>query len=152
MAPMHKPAGHGAKLYPAFYRLMRELRPAVVHTRKLAALVDGPGGHFEAIWHARLVDDQRVIARSLEGIGQPAENPDAAVMDHGGLAVHDAPGAHDATAEHLADTLMPQADAEDGHDTGKMLDGSHGHASLVGGAGAGRDHEALGPQLLDLLH
>ena len=35
---MHKPAGHGIGLYPAFRRLMRELRPAVVHTRNLAAL------------------------------------------------------------------------------------------------------------------
>ncbi|BAL25903.1 sugar transferase, PEP-CTERM/EpsH1 system associated [Azoarcus sp. KH32C] len=35
---LHKPPGHGAKLYPALYRIFRELRPAVVHTRNLAAL------------------------------------------------------------------------------------------------------------------
>ena len=35
---MHKPAGHGVRLYPGFYRLMRKLRPSVVHTRNLAAL------------------------------------------------------------------------------------------------------------------
>ncbi len=35
---LHKPPGHGAKLYPRLLRLFRELRPAIVHTRNLAAL------------------------------------------------------------------------------------------------------------------
>ena len=35
---LHKPAGHGVWLYPQLYALMRRLRPAIVHTRNLAAL------------------------------------------------------------------------------------------------------------------
>lgn len=35
---LHKPPGHGWMLYPRLYRLFRELRPAIVHTRNLAAL------------------------------------------------------------------------------------------------------------------
>ncbi|CAL95890.1 TIGR03088 family PEP-CTERM/XrtA system glycosyltransferase [Azoarcus olearius] len=35
---LHKPQGHGIQLYPALYRLFRARRPAVVHTRNLAAL------------------------------------------------------------------------------------------------------------------
>lgn len=35
---LHKPAGHAVRLYPALWRLMRQWRPAVVHTRNLAAL------------------------------------------------------------------------------------------------------------------
>jgi sugar transferase (PEP-CTERM/EpsH1 system associated) len=35
---LHKPPGHGAKVYPALWRLLRRHRPAVVHTRNLAAL------------------------------------------------------------------------------------------------------------------
>lgn len=35
---LHKAPGHGVKLYPQLYRLFREQRPAVVHTRNLAAL------------------------------------------------------------------------------------------------------------------
>ncbi len=35
---LHKPAGHGYKLYPALYKLFKQLRPAIVHTRNLAAL------------------------------------------------------------------------------------------------------------------
>lgn len=35
---LHKPPGQGFKLFPRLYRLFRELRPAIVHTRNLAAL------------------------------------------------------------------------------------------------------------------
>lgn len=35
---LNKPAGHGFKLYPLLFRMFRELRPAIVHTRNLAAL------------------------------------------------------------------------------------------------------------------
>ncbi|UXH76715.1 TIGR03088 family PEP-CTERM/XrtA system glycosyltransferase [Roseateles amylovorans] len=35
---LHKPPGQGFWLYPTLYRLFRELRPAVVHSRNLAAL------------------------------------------------------------------------------------------------------------------
>lgn len=35
---LHKPAGHAVQLYPQLYRLFRRLRPAIVHTRNLAAL------------------------------------------------------------------------------------------------------------------
>ncbi len=35
---LHKPPGHGFWLYPRLWRLFRRLRPAIVHTRNLAAL------------------------------------------------------------------------------------------------------------------
>jgi sugar transferase (PEP-CTERM/EpsH1 system associated) len=35
---LHKPPGHAIWLYPRLYRHFRRLRPAVVHTRNLAAL------------------------------------------------------------------------------------------------------------------
>lgn len=35
---LHKPPGHALRLYPQLYRLLRELQPAIVHTRNLAAL------------------------------------------------------------------------------------------------------------------
>ena len=35
---LHKPPGHGVRVFPALYRLFRRLRPAIVHTRNLAAL------------------------------------------------------------------------------------------------------------------
>jgi sugar transferase (PEP-CTERM/EpsH1 system associated) len=35
---LHKAPGHGLRLYPRLWRLLRERRPAIVHTRNLAAL------------------------------------------------------------------------------------------------------------------
>lgn len=35
---LHKQPGHGAAVYPAYLRLMRELRPQIVHTRNLGPL------------------------------------------------------------------------------------------------------------------
>lgn len=35
---LNKPPGHGLRLYPKLMRLFRELQPAIVHTRNLAAL------------------------------------------------------------------------------------------------------------------
>jgi sugar transferase (PEP-CTERM/EpsH1 system associated) len=35
---LHKPPGHGIWQYPALWRLFRQLKPAIVHTRNLAAL------------------------------------------------------------------------------------------------------------------
>lgn len=46
---LHKPPGHGLKVYPALYRLLRARRPAIVHTRNLAALEMQP-----VAWAARV--------------------------------------------------------------------------------------------------
>lgn len=35
---LDKPPGHALWIYPRLYRLFRELRPAIVHSRNLAAL------------------------------------------------------------------------------------------------------------------
>jgi sugar transferase (PEP-CTERM/EpsH1 system associated) len=35
---LHKPPGHVLRIYPQLYRLFRSIRPAIVHTRNLAAL------------------------------------------------------------------------------------------------------------------
>ena len=35
---LHKVPGQGVKLYPALWRLLRQHRPAIVHTRNLGAL------------------------------------------------------------------------------------------------------------------
>ena len=46
---LHKPPGQGAKIYPQVWRLLRQLRPAIVHSRNLAALEMQP-----AAWAARV--------------------------------------------------------------------------------------------------
>ena len=46
---LHKGPGQGARLYPRLWRLLRQLRPAIVHTRNLGALEMQP-----AAWAARV--------------------------------------------------------------------------------------------------
>lgn len=46
---LHKPPGQGVKLYPKLWQLLREHRPAIVHTRNLAALEMQP-----VAWAARI--------------------------------------------------------------------------------------------------
>jgi sugar transferase (PEP-CTERM/EpsH1 system associated) len=71
---LKKKPGHGAKLYPRFMSLLRELKPAVVHTRNLgplemqlaAALCRVPGRvHGE---HGREVDDLDGSNRHLQRV------------------------------------------------------------------------------------
>lgn len=46
---LEKPPGQGARVYPKFWRVLRELRPSIVHTRNLAALEMQP-----VAWAARV--------------------------------------------------------------------------------------------------
>lgn len=71
---LHKPLGHGAKLWPAMTRLIRQTHPAVVHTRNLAALeMQAPAAwtrvparvHGE---HGRDVEDLAGTSRRLQWV------------------------------------------------------------------------------------
>ncbi len=46
---LKKPPGHGARLYPELVRLLKRCRPAVVHTRNLAALEMQPAAAWAGV-------------------------------------------------------------------------------------------------------
>ena len=54
--------------------------------------------------------------------------------------------AADRGAERLGDRLMAEADAEHRDPAGRGADQRQGDAGAVGIAGAGRDHDGVGPQ------
>ena len=60
---LHKPPGQGFKVYPQLWRLLRRLRPAIVHTRNLAALEMQPAAWAAGVAvrihgeHGRYVED-----------------------------------------------------------------------------------------------
>src|SRR5450756_1058447 len=100
-----------------------------------------PGAEFENVGQG-LVDDQRVVAGGREGVGQPGEDAAAVVADLVGLAVHGGAGAAHHAPVHLADGLVPEADAEHRQALGaEARDGVHADPRLVRCAGAGRDDE-----------
>ena len=95
----------------------------------------GPCSDFQAIRQRFAFDDERMIARRLEGIGHIGENALPLVMDRRGLAVHEPVGTHDITAVDLPDRLMPEANAENRCARAKFLDQPAGNARLVRCAG-----------------
>ena len=101
------------------------------------------GGDFQRRRHAGRIDGEGVIARGQEIIVEAAEHRLAGVMHAGQLAVHRFGRAHDAAAIDLADGLMAQAHAQDRHVAGGLFDHLQADAGLVGGAGAGRQHDAF---------
>src|SRR5262245_16090533 len=77
--------------------------------------VIGLGGDMQAVRQRRAVDDQRVIAGGLEGLGRALEHALAGVGDHRQLAVHELGRPLDVAAKGLADRLVTEADAEQRH-------------------------------------
>ena len=102
---------------------------AVAQAHDLA--LGGPRADLEARRERRALDDERVVARRLEGAGEPREEAAAVVQDGRGLAVHQAPGADDAAAEGLPDGLVPEAHAEDGQLAAERCDSRERDARLV---------------------
>lgn len=68
---LHKPPGQGFKQWPALVRLFRQLRPAIVHTRNLAALE----AQLPAWWAG-------VPGRVHGEHGRDAEDPDGTSRKH----------------------------------------------------------------------
>src|SRR5208283_706468 len=89
------------------------------------------------------LDDERMIARRLEGPVNAAKDRLAAVQYRRHLAVDRQGRAHHLAAESLADRLMPQADAEDRDLAAGAGDEVEAHARLMRRAGAGREHDRV---------
>ena len=105
------------------------------------------GGDLERGRERRAVDHQRVVARGHEGIGEAGEQAAPVVVDHGGLAVHQARRADHVAAEHLADRLMAQTDAEQRRlSFGRRADKVHADAGLVRGARTRGQDDSVGFQ------
>src|SRR5207253_5111773 len=111
----------------------------------------GPGRWLERCGQRGGVDHQRVIARGLEWIRHPPEQPPAVVVNRRRLAVHDAAGSHDGRAEGGTDRLVAEADAQNRNGPREALDQRHRDARLVRRAWPGLDDHAVGTKGGDLL-
>ena len=69
--------------------------------------------HFKAGWHCRFLDNQRVIARCLEGVRHTCKDRSSVVFDKGSFSVHEPRSTDDIAAVALANGLVAQTDAED---------------------------------------
>ena len=117
----------------------------VAHAHDL--VLGGPGADFEVgIGERRMANHQAVVARRLERVGQAAEDALPVVKDRRRLAVHDPFVPHHLAAEHVADALVAQADAERRHRFGEPPDQLVGDARLARRARTRRDDEVRGLQ------
>src|SRR5712692_5077455 len=101
--------------------------------------VGGFCGDFELFGQALAFDDERMVTRRGEALGEVPEDRLPVVDDFAGLAMKEFRRAHDFSAKGGANGLVPQAHAEDGDFSGKPLDYLHGDARLLRGAGTRRD-------------
>src|SRR5215203_412829 len=102
-----------------------------------------PGQGLQLLGQGALLHLQAVVAGGLEGVRQAGEDPLVAVAHGRGLAVHQPGGAVDRGAEGDAQGLMAEADAEQGHG-GAQPEQVEAHPGVLGPAGAGRQHDAVG--------
>lgn len=101
------------------------------------------GGDLQLVRNAVAFDDERVVARRLERIGESGEHARIGVGDHRGLAVHYLGGTNDRSAEHLTDALMPEADTKQRALARRVFDQCIGDASVGGSAGTRADEDAV---------
>lgn len=95
--------------------------------------------------------DQGVIAGRLEGGLDPFEKVFPVVNHRRGLPVHEPVGPDDIAAEHFADALVPEADAEERNRGSEGPDDISADSGLGRGAGSGRDTNPLGRLLANLI-
>src|SRR5437588_12642804 len=88
-------------------------------------------------------DDERVVAGRGERVGQLAVNILAVVMDFAGFAVEELWGANDFPSKRGANSLMAQANAENGKFPGESFDQLDRDTGFLRLARAGRKHDAF---------
>ena len=86
-----------------------------------------------------------MVARGYKGIWKLAENVLVVVMNLAGFAVEKFRGADDFAAERGANSLMAEADTEDGEFSGEALDQLDGNARFLRRARSWRNYDAFGP-------
>src|SRR5487761_2192499 len=110
------------------------------------------GGDFQRGGQRRALDDQAVVADRLERLRQPAQHTRARMLDQRSLAMNWLWRADHPPAKHLADTLMPQTDAQQRDTWPQRGDERIRDARLSWCAGARRDDNVRWRQRLHLRH
>jgi len=110
-----------------------------------------PRGNLQTLGKRLTLNHQGVITRRGKRAWQPGEHTDILVMNLGCLAVHELLRMHDLAAEGLADTLMPQAHAENRDFARELFNRRHRHPCFIRRAGPGRDHDVIGFERIDAI-
>ncbi len=141
-----EPVGEHAVAALREHRLGVELhgldRQGAVAHRHDDAVVGG-GADLELVGHGGGVDGQRVVPGDGQRIGQAREAASAVMGDDARLAVAQLRSAGDGGAEGDGHGLQAEADAEDRQVGAGAPDDVDADAGVLGGAGAGREEDAV---------
>ena len=121
------------------------------HNKVAAARVRAGGGDLQAVGQSVGLDDQGMVTRGGERVGETLKNGPAIVGDLAGLAVHDFRRKPHLAAEGLPEALVAQADAENRQTAGEFADQLQADARLRRRLRPRRDDDALGPEGFDLV-
>src|SRR5579883_1757784 len=108
-------------------------------------------GNLQLCWQRLAFNDQAVIAISLERRREAAQDSLTVMINQRRFSMHRRGRANDPSAVDLTDSLVAQADAQQGDTGSEMPDDCAGEAGLVGCARARRDHDTLRLHLLNSL-
>ena len=132
----------------AFYR---EAAVAQAHDDAGAIFLEGVGGDFEVGGQVFFGDDEGMVAGGSHRGSYAPEYGSSIMLNLAGLSVHKVPGADHAPAEGSSNGLMSQANTEHGNFPCEVTDELDADASLLRGAGTGRDYDPLGTEAFDFL-
>ena len=106
----------------------------VAHAHDFAIVC--PGRDLQHIRASAALNRQRMVAVDRELARQVAEYADLRGSNDTGLAMHQFLCTDDGATKGRADGLMTQTNTQNWQPAGKMLDGGHRDARLIGRAGA----------------
>ncbi len=103
----------------------------------------GPGRDLEGAGQGLALHDLRMIARCREGVLETGEEAPAPVQHGARRAVQEVRGRCELRAVDLGQSLVSEADAQDGHAAGEPADRFGRHAGSRRIPRPGRQHQAL---------
>lgn len=96
------------------------------------------------------MDNQGVVAGGLKGIGEPEKDSFIHMMDEGGLTMHESLGLYNRGSVDGTNTLVAEADPQDGDVGGQFSDELVGDPGVFWGSRAWRDNDLVWMLLLYL--
>jgi hypothetical protein len=111
----------------------------------------GFGGDGKAIGKRLPLDDQGMVAGGGEWIGHAEEQVLAVMLDHRGFAMHHPVIHDDIASEGVTNALVSEANAQQGNGGSEGFNDFVRQAGFTGRAWAGRDEQAVGFEVPDLV-
>ncbi len=105
---------------------------------------------LETVRERASLHEQRVVAGRFKRVRQIFEDPCSIVENRRRFPVHETIRADHITAKHIADALVSEADAQDGHSGAVGENDFAGDAGFLGSARSGGNHNAARGKFLDV--